>query len=442
MSSGLADTGSNFGLVAAMPRDIAMLKMENESFHAMAVARPRDFASIAAEMKKQFELFPSFAKEAIYAKPVGKDSNNKERVARNLSVRAAEAIAEAYGYCRVRTNVELIDGHPDVVRVEAYFTDYQKGKVWEDAAIVSKWYKDRNGKMQKIADDRFFGVTVRAAQSKLVREVILRSVAPGLRLELFDMAERQLAKLLDDTEVDKIVSAFSNYNVTQEMIEVYLGRAKAVGWTEKDRLDLLGVFNAIKDGEVTVEGAFSPDVSDEPDQKPAAPSAVNEFVNGKKENSASAKPKVASEMAAKPQQPEPVKPKTSQTVTDPNPTTHVGGKPAATVIDKPFGAFRAQIVAADSQGKLLDIGKAIQASADITAGEKTSLTRFAQKRMAEVVGVEKPKVSDVVKGYLDQIEKVDDPDAAQSVSIDILSDDTLTEADRELLFAELRKKTD
>jgi len=44
--------------------------------------------------------------------------------------------------------------------------------------------------------------------------------------------------------------------VTLEMLEGLVGRPRAMGWTQVDRQRLLGVWNAIKDGETSVAEAF------------------------------------------------------------------------------------------------------------------------------------------------------------------------------------------
>ena len=241
--------------IAAMPSDLAILKLENDTIQSLAAARPRDHHSIKADIIQQLEAYPAFAKAAIYAKPVGKDPDtNRQKIARGLSVRGAEAIAEAYGYCRIRTDVTPIDD--DHVKVEATFTDYQKGRIWQDAGVLSKWYKAKGGGMVKHADDRFYNVVVKAEVSRRVREVILRSVPPGLRAELQQMAEERIGKLLDDKEVGKIIGYFGAMGVTPEQLEVYIGRSRSAGWTEDDRLNLHGLVNAIKDGETTVAEAF------------------------------------------------------------------------------------------------------------------------------------------------------------------------------------------
>ncbi len=234
---------------------MAILKLENDTIQSLAAARPRNHESIKGEIVAQLEAYPSFAKAAIYSKPVGKDpETGKQKLARGLSVRAAEAIAEAYGYCRIRTDVSPVD--ETTVKVEATFTDYQKGRIWQDAGLVSKFYKDKYGKMQRIPDDRFYNVTVKAEVSRRVREVILRSVPPGLRSELQEMAERKMSHLLDEKGVATIVDYFARLGVKLEQLEEYIGRTVKSGWTEEDRLDLHGLANAIKDGETTVAEAF------------------------------------------------------------------------------------------------------------------------------------------------------------------------------------------
>lgn len=240
--------------VAELPPHLALMKMENDTIQSLAAARPRDHESIKADLTSQMVAYPSFASEAVYSKPVGRDQGGSMKYARGLSIRAAEAVAEAYGYCRVRSDVTPVDD--DTVRVEATFTDFQKGRIWSSAGLLSKFYRSRGGKMTRHADDRFYGLVVKAEESRRIREVILRSVPPGLRSELMEMAERQIDDLLDDTTVHKIVGQFSTKGVEEEVLEKFVGRTRQAGWTKQDRRDLLGVWNAIVDEEVTIDSVF------------------------------------------------------------------------------------------------------------------------------------------------------------------------------------------
>ena len=255
-----------------IPADIALLKLENETIQSLAAARPRDHHTIKAELIEQLEAYPSFAATAIYSKPVGRDQGGLMKYARGLSIRAAEAIAEAYGFNRVRCDVTPVDDN--TVKVEATFTDYQKGRIWQSAGLVSKFYRSRGGKMTRIPDDRFYGVTVKAEESRRIREVILRSVPPGLRSELQELAEGVIDSLLDENTVEKIVGQFSGRGVSEAVLEEYVGRTRSAGWTQQDRINLLGVWNAIEDGESTVSEVF-PDL---PVPKPAE--AITESSEG------------------------------------------------------------------------------------------------------------------------------------------------------------------
>lgn len=247
----------NTAAIANLPSDMAILKLENDTITAMAAARPRNHESIKRDLLEQVAAYPSFARNAIYSKPVGKDQSGRQQYARGLSIRAAEAIAEAYGFNRVRCDVLPLDA--DRVKVEATFTDYQRGRIWQSGAIVSKVYRGRGGQAQRHSDDRFYGVVVKAECSRQIREVILRSVPPGLRSELEEAIERQIEGLLDEATSQKIVAQFAGKGVTAEQLETHVGRTIKAGWTQQDRLDMLGLWNAIKTGETTVDEIFGAD---------------------------------------------------------------------------------------------------------------------------------------------------------------------------------------
>lgn len=234
--------------------DYQLIKMENETIMAAASVRPRNNQAVMRELLDQIEAYPSFAESVMYAKPIGKDQSGQMQFARGLSIRAAEAIAAAWGYNRIEQTVEPIDD--DRVRVTATFTDFQTGRIWRDSGIVSKWYKDRYGKMTKHNDDRFFNVVLKAELSKRVREAVMRSVPPGVRSELQNLAEQMVARLLTDEVVEKIVASFRSIGVSLAQLENLLGKPIAKGWTTDDRVTLQQVFTAIRDGETTVGEAF------------------------------------------------------------------------------------------------------------------------------------------------------------------------------------------
>src|SRR5262249_7896913 len=149
---------------------------------------------------------------------------------------------------------------------EATFTDYQRGRMWQDSNIVSRFYRSKSGAVVAIPEDRFFGVVVKAEKSKLAREVICRSVNAGLKAWFWDQCEKLVDSMLDEGTVDKIVGQFSTRGVALEQLETLLGKPRRSGWTKEDRKSLLGVWNALKSGETTLDEVFGAA------PKPAAPS--------------------------------------------------------------------------------------------------------------------------------------------------------------------------
>lgn len=265
----------NVQAVASLPSDLAIMRLENENIMSLAAARPRDHKKIREDLLAQIDAYPSFARDVIYSKPVGKDQQGRMQYARGLSVRAAEAIAEAYGFCRVRCEVSPLD--ETTVKVEATFTDYQRGRIWQDAGILSKFYRARGGQMVRHPEDRFYSLVVKAEASRRIREVILRSVPPGLRSELMELAERKIDELLDDSTIQKIVGKFASKAITLEQLETHIGRSLKAGWTKEDRRDLLGLWNAIDSGETTVAEAFG---TGQAEAAKAAPPAGNGNLTG------------------------------------------------------------------------------------------------------------------------------------------------------------------
>jgi len=235
--------------------NMAMMKMENESIQSHAMAKPRDIKAIKDDIKEQIDHYPAFAEKMVYARPVGIDQKTgKQKIARGLSIRAAEALAEAYGFNRIRCEADDIDD--DKVRITATFTDLQRGRIWQDVGIVSKNYKSRYGKMERFDDHRFYSLVLKSEMSKRVREVILRCISAGLKEELRQLAEQYMAKMLSGEGVSKIVDRFAELNVDIPKLESYVGRPIGNGWTDDDRVTLLSTYNAIKDGVTTVKEVF------------------------------------------------------------------------------------------------------------------------------------------------------------------------------------------
>jgi hypothetical protein len=256
-------------LVQQQDTDLAMLRLENETMMAACEARPRNLSHIKDDLGDALQAFPELAELAVYEKPVGKGPDGKMKFATGLSIRAAETLAEAYGFNRIRSSCTPLGDH--AAKVEAMFTDYQRARVWQDSGVVSKSYKTSGGAMKRHADDRFWNVVVRAEASKRVREVILRSVSAPLKAWFLSECRKQQAKLLTDEKLGEIVAYFKSLGCSLEQLETIVGRPKTMGWTNRDRQRLMGIATALKDNETTINEviARADDGDGSPHESPA-----------------------------------------------------------------------------------------------------------------------------------------------------------------------------
>lgn len=240
--------------IAGLPPNLALIQIENDSIMSRAVAHPRDYGAMLKELKRQIKAYPSFARTAMYCKPCGKDSKTKkQKYARGLSIRSAEALLTVYKWNSVTVDVTPIDA--DTVKVEATFLDYQDGRKWTHKDIVSKNYTTAYGATKRWSDDRFNNVVVKGAQARCIRECVIRSVPPGLKSELEEAIETAVRGLLDESTIKTLVGQFANKGVTEEQLVEHMDKPLDA-FTVEDRRTLLGVWTSIETEEQTVAEIF------------------------------------------------------------------------------------------------------------------------------------------------------------------------------------------
>lgn len=273
----------NVDQIARLPAGLAAIAIQNDQLMGMAVSRPRDFGEIRARLEEELKIFPAQAENLIYAKPVGKlpdvclDCGEEmfprkdkklwsscikckskriqpggQKIARGLSVRAAESLAEVYGFNRITTEIEPQGSDINSAKVKATFTDLQACRVWEATTVVSRQYTDRNGGTQWTPIDRFLGVTAQASASKCVREVVVRSLNASLKAWFFDLVDKTIAGTLTDDRVKKLVASFHSKGVELKHLESILGHPLAMGISIEERKTLAGIWNTLESGEMSV----------------------------------------------------------------------------------------------------------------------------------------------------------------------------------------------
>ncbi len=236
--------------------DLIQMQMENEAIMARCEVKPRDLGKIKQNLAQMLDDFPELAEDAIYCKPVGKDESGEMKYAEGLSIRAAEVLAEAYGYNRVRSDVTPLDDMR--VKVEATFTDYQACRIWQDGGVLSRAYKTSKGGTGVIPEDRFYNLICKAEASRRLREVINRSVNAALKAWFENECRKKQAAMLKGEKADEVAKKWKEqFGIGLADLETIVGRPMAMGWTINDLQRLRGVWTAIKEGETTIQQLLS-----------------------------------------------------------------------------------------------------------------------------------------------------------------------------------------
>ena len=248
----------------------ALIVAEVNAIRSMAVAKPRDEMAIADKIKKTLTSLPRMALKMRYCKPVGwktfatcecgrefeaagwqlfwndrhkgkacpkcnqksyKSLRHEQQFARGLSVKAAEYLATEIMYTRTDVGVERLD--PDTYKVTAKFFDVQTGRYNSREGIVSRLKKKWGGQVEREDDERFFGLTVPSAQSKLLREMVNRAIPFVIRHVLEETVDEACEKSLTDEEIVSIINGFRKFHITEKDLEDLLGVEKD-HWTQEE----------------------------------------------------------------------------------------------------------------------------------------------------------------------------------------------------------------
>ena len=255
-----------------LERGGALIKIENMTQMSIAVQKPRDIAAIKKAVLAELQTYPESAFDAIYTKPVGGGKN-----AEGLSVRAAECLAYFWGNNAFAAEILEDDGM--IVSGIAVYLDYEKNTRRSIPFRVSRKYKAAGSSVMKITpEDRFNDVVIPAKISKVVREVILRSLPPGIKAE-YEQEARKIILKKEGDRWGRLLRCFSKLGVSGEDLEKKMEKDNQA-LTDDDFEELLGMHNAIMDGETTVAQCFGKGVAEDAAEGPKAPVSVDEILGG------------------------------------------------------------------------------------------------------------------------------------------------------------------
>jgi hypothetical protein len=219
---------------------------------------PRQEATILRESLDELALVPSEAVRSFYSIPYRDNQTGNTVKVEGLSYNAAVSLIRRWGNCTV--GAHLLSEDEDGWDLAGYFLDFQSNVRLVRPFRSSKWEKRRNGPAVKLDAQRELMAFQRDV-SKAIRNASLAGLPPYLKAQYWSKA-RQLAGSGADqsaqgraTIVGNVRAAFERWSVTPAMLEQYVG-VPIAEWSAEHIGDLRGLWNAINDGQTTVEQAF------------------------------------------------------------------------------------------------------------------------------------------------------------------------------------------
>lgn len=262
------------GAAELVRRGETVIRVENETMQAVAIARPRDVKVVLKAALEELEIAPEFAEKAFYSLPF-RDEGDSVQV-EGISFPGSAALARLWGNCVV--DARAIAEDEDGVDFSGVFIDLETNFRIGRPYRASRWRKTRKGTYR--LDDRGFAQECGIAISKAERNATLAGMPPWLRVAYFNRAREiagggKLDKPAPEKKVEAAVAYFrEKHGVALDRIEAKVGKPRKE-WTGLDLANLRGIINEINDHQTTVEAAFAAPAAE------AAPGPFDSLKGGK-----------------------------------------------------------------------------------------------------------------------------------------------------------------
>jgi len=209
---------------------------------------PRSITTFIRRATELATLTPEIAASCVYALPRG------GKAIEGPSVRMAEIIAHAWGNLRIQAGATESDAKYITARGEAWDVESNVAIAFEVRRRITK----SNGQTY---DDDMITVTGNAAASIALRNAVFKTVPSSFWKPIYQKCRQVIA---GDAKTfaarrDDMLKAFLVAGVTTERLCASLSLKGIQDLTLEHMATLVGILNAIKEGETTIEDAFPED---------------------------------------------------------------------------------------------------------------------------------------------------------------------------------------
>lgn len=247
-------------------------KAELDQQIATAHAWPRSLKRFRDECLQMATLNDTIADECIYAVP--RKEKGVTKMIEGPSARLAEIVASAWGNCRAGARV--VDEGREFITAQGVFHDLER-----NVAITYEVRRSIVGKYGRFSPD-MIGVTGNAACSIALRNAVFKGVPKAFWNDIYEAARKVVAgdaKTLANRRSEAL-SYLQKLGATQEKVLALLCVGGVEDITLEHLLQLRGLANSVREGEISVDEAF-PEPKHDGEAKTSRADAAKSALGGK-----------------------------------------------------------------------------------------------------------------------------------------------------------------
>ena len=248
---------------------VAAYKAEQETQNTIARAHPRDPRNALNEALTELEIVPEYACKAFYSIPFKDRSSGEERIVKveGPSIKASQCLVRVWG--NNASGWRIKDQTTERVEVEGVYIDQETNTRTVRAKTASRFYVSRDGKKIQLREDKMT-LAIAAAGSKAVRDACLAGMPNWLVDSYYQKARVIAAKTIGgkaltakprtyQEKIDWVAAALLKKGVTADQFKAYLAKFDQAQSEDERIADIVGVFNAINDGQASIKDMFGGD---------------------------------------------------------------------------------------------------------------------------------------------------------------------------------------
>lgn len=270
------------------PNGKTLVKIEAPYQTALTVQKPRDIDKVQRAVLREAE----YAGEDFFYSWTVKGKKGPQTI-QGPSIGLAMCVAREWTNCAVDVSVEPAGTH-DIFTTA--FIDLERG------FTAKRAFKQRKTLAPGRYDaERWEDMEFQKAQSKAIRNVIVSGVPRWLVNQAIEKAKQavldKISKQGIEQATQKAIQFLGNYGISEERIIARVGKPKSE-WVSEDIMMLRGCASELKDGQVSADELFPPEIPPTNNQDaPGQAETENEGDNAPSEKETPESAKVGQEFA-------------------------------------------------------------------------------------------------------------------------------------------------